>query len=151
MTDSVTFEYPLVIKYHLTSYSWYAPGYKSTLMSVAHDTIILNGNSSITNSASYTPGATAALQLQPAAGMLNVYPNPAVNNSTLSFILERPGDAHFALVNAIGQTIRSWNESTLAAGIHSEEIELGDLESGVYFLRLDMMSRKQVIAQFSKL
>lgn len=152
ITDTVFYGGSFIIQTNITTYSWYVPGIKSALMSIGYDTSTVNGYyPQYSSFASYTPGANAATLLQAETSNLSIFPNPAVNHSAISFTLEQAGNVQFSLMNDAGQTIKTWTESTLTAGIHSEEIEIGDLESGVYLLRLEMINRKDAIARFTKL
>lgn len=150
LTDVFTIGVTFTINYHYTIYAWYAAGTKSPLMTISHDTTITNGVPQVMDFASYYPLNVAVQELEPTAELLNAFPIPASVRSTLSFTLVEPGDISFTLVNAIGQTVRSWTEGSLSAGIHSEEIDLGDLENGVYFVRLEMMNRKAVTLRLIK-
>lgn len=66
-----------------------------------------------------------------------VYPNPASDQATISFSLPKEGKVKLTLYNSLGQVIRTVLQSELVAGPYSIDLELEDLESGMYFYSLE--------------
>lgn len=67
---------------------------------------------------------------------LNVYPNPAVDNFTLEFELTEATKLDINLVNAIGQTVRSIDNSNFNSGKHLINVNTSDLAAGTYFVTI---------------
>ncbi|TAH25322.1 MAG: T9SS C-terminal target domain-containing protein [Cytophagales bacterium] len=67
---------------------------------------------------------------------LLLYPNPTEDVLTAQIIQDELSAMQFEIINAIGKTIRVWevNKTTL-----KEIIQLSDLSSGLYFLRVNFL------------
>jgi hypothetical protein len=64
------------------------------------------------------------------------FPNPFNPTTTLSYDLPKAGRTKATLFNLLGQPVRELFDEWQAAGEHRRVIDLRDLPSGVYFLRL---------------
>jgi predicted lipoprotein with Yx(FWY)xxD motif len=72
-----------------------------------------------------------------ALSSLQVFPNPFTQSVALHFELEEPAKLTFSLFNSLGQLARPMWRETLPGGDHLLQVEgLGNLEKGLYFLRL---------------
>jgi hypothetical protein len=67
---------------------------------------------------------------------LNVYPNPTVDNFTLEFELTEATKLDINLVNGIGQTVRSIDNSNFNSGEHLINVNTTDLAAGTYFITI---------------
>ncbi len=61
-----------------------------------------------------------------------VYPNPAVNFSTLKFNVDSPEEMNLFLSNATGQLVYQKKLGVLPTGTNQCEIDLSGFESGIY-------------------
>ena len=69
----------------------------------------------------------------------SLYPNPANTEVNIAFRLTQPSKVNLTLVNIMGQVVsRNINNETLHTGQHTLEIPLNDLNSGIYFARLNI-------------
>ena len=66
-----------------------------------------------------------------------VFPNPASSNIQVQLDLEKEEDVQLSIINAAGQSIRSFQFGTLAKGFQSLDIDVSDLNTGLYLLKLD--------------
>jgi len=66
-----------------------------------------------------------------------VNPNPTSGNLTLDFALETGADATISVHNMLGAQVMTLNLGTLTSGSHIQNIEMNDLASGVYIVRLN--------------
>lgn len=64
------------------------------------------------------------------------YPNPFNPTTTLSYHLAYAGHAQATLFNLLGQPMRPLFDESQTAGEHRRLVDLRDLPSGIYFLRL---------------
>ena len=64
---------------------------------------------------------------------LRVYPNPAAEFSTVSFETPVAGQVTVRLTDVTGKVVRALDLGFRAAGRFAESLNLGDLNSGVYF------------------
>lgn len=67
---------------------------------------------------------------------LNVYPNPTVDNFTLEFELTDATKLNINLVNAMGQTVRTIDNSNFNSGKHLINVNTSDLAAGTYFVTI---------------
>ncbi|HQQ93641.1 MAG TPA: T9SS type A sorting domain-containing protein [Bacteroidia bacterium] len=70
---------------------------------------------------------------------LNVYPNPAKDQSNLEYHLSSQGQVNIALYDMLGRSLFSLVNDAKSAGTHTQTIDLKGrgLRSGIYFLRYD--------------
>jgi aminopeptidase N len=61
------------------------------------------------------------------------YPNPARNQTRISFDLPQPSDVSLEIMNTMGKREKSWSFSSRQAGINSIDIDVSDLAAGVYY------------------
>jgi parallel beta-helix repeat protein len=67
---------------------------------------------------------------------LNVYPNPFMNFTTVSFNLVQEGPVSFQLQDFTGRTVRTYEAGIRPAGESNLVIRTGDLGQGIYLLRM---------------
>lgn len=68
---------------------------------------------------------------------VRIHPNPAGENTRITFETARPGVCGITLVNTAGKIVGTLLEDRqLSAGSHSVEVRIGDIPSGEYFVVL---------------
>jgi hypothetical protein len=65
------------------------------------------------------------------------YPNPVVDKLTLRFNLEASSSVSVDIYDITGDKVRSINDNYFSAGKNSMEIDRGNLNSGIYILKLN--------------
>ena len=88
-----------------------------------------------------TAGVGAHLPPGASALSLSVFPQPAVENVTVSFAVPRPGPVRVDVLDVAGRRLAVWDERVYAAGPHQVTGHLGTLPSrgtadGVFFVRV---------------
>ena len=81
---------------------------------------------------------------------LTNYPNPAENNTTISFKLEESNAVELHIFDLQGKHVKTVAEETFAVGEHSVEVDLTGLASGNYFYSLQtgsMFETNQLIVE----
>ena len=68
--------------------------------------------------------------------ILNVYPNPVIDEVTVEINVERPSLAEGGIYDAIGQRIKDLNIDRLEVGRTTLRVDVNDLPSGTYLLRM---------------
>lgn len=80
---------------------------------------------------------------------LNVYPNPATDNTTVSFSLTESDNVSVVLVNTLGQAVISENLGTMSTGNQSYLLNTESLSNGLYFVNVqvgkNVMTKKVAI------
>jgi hypothetical protein len=72
--------------------------------------------------------------------ILKNYPNPFVENTTLSYTLPSDGRVTLTICNMSGQVVKTVINEMATEGQYTIKIEAGDLQSGVYFAVLRLKS-----------
>jgi PKD repeat protein len=73
---------------------------------------------------------------------ISLYPNPAQEQSTVRFQLEKAQDVRFDIFDLTGRSL--WNQYTsyLEGGTNSMIIPMQDLKSGMYIIQLEIQGRR---------
>lgn len=69
---------------------------------------------------------------------VNSFPNPFVNQFTVELIMDRSETVRIDLADVVGKTVKSVTNRSLSRGNHQISISGHDLNSGVYFIRVQM-------------
>jgi len=67
---------------------------------------------------------------------IKLYPNPANENTSVSFMLYQNETFEYSLVNMLGETIQNVNYGEISAGEKVYTLDLSEYRSGVYYLKL---------------
>jgi hypothetical protein len=70
---------------------------------------------------------------------LRIYPNPIINKLNINFEMNIVENYYVQITNTLGQTIYSKDSLT-----QKQEMDLSFLESGIYYLRVEVDSLSQV-------
>ena len=77
------------------------------------------------------------------------YPNPATNMTRVNMTLVEPANVTLEVSNLIGQKVSTYNYGPYAKGLHTLEINVSDLESGIYIYTLstgkDAVAGKMIV------
>lgn len=90
-----------------------------------------------------TTGVTVE-QVRSTNGLVSFAPNPLRTNCSITYRLAAPGVVEMGLYDVSGRLVRRLVHGSVPAGEHLVRAELGDLASGIYFLRLDTPQIVQV-------
>lgn len=81
-------------------------------------------------------GATGVVEAEDGISAFNVFPNPANDNSTVEFSINESQNMNVDIVDLNGKIVQSVHSGNLAAGMHRMPINVAELSSGMYFVRL---------------
>ena len=81
-------------------------------------------------------GATGVVEAEDGISAFNVFPNPANDNSTVEFSIDESQNMNVDIVDLNGKIVQSVHSGNLAAGMHRMPINVAELSSGMYFVRL---------------
>lgn len=105
------------------------------------------GNGTDIEFITFDPNAVEELTLEE----LNLFPNPASGNVTLSFGVEETTDLEINLYNMFGQQVKSVSSQTFNAGSHTLDINTTNIANGMYFVNISdgnaVVTRKLTIAK----
>lgn len=74
---------------------------------------------------------------------LNIFPNPADNNFNLIFMNENASEVTVELFNTLGQKVQK-ETYTGTKGLSTQNVDVTKLESGVYFVKVNVGSKSSV-------
>ncbi len=75
---------------------------------------------------------------------VNVYPNPAINSVSVSYVLQKNQDVTIEVTNSLGQTIKSETIKNNSVGKHFTKINTEDLTAGMYFIYIKTDAEKHI-------
>jgi hypothetical protein len=82
--------------------------------------------------------------VETSVGSLNMYPNPAQNQTTLAYTLKNAGDVTIVVTDLMGREVVKMNEGKKAAGVSYESnINTSNLANGTYFYTISVNGVKQ--------
>jgi len=97
--------------------------------------------------ASLTDPVTVALPAADGLGLLGTYPNPAQSQVTIRYALPKRHEATLRLYDVLGREVRTVvggkQEGRRQAGRQQVTLDVSELPSGVYFLRLESAGKTQ--------
>ncbi|MFA4851311.1 MAG: T9SS type A sorting domain-containing protein [Bacteroidales bacterium] len=67
---------------------------------------------------------------------VSLYPNPVVDNATLSFTLPKTGNVKAKVYDMSGKIVKSIDMSQLSKGYHTYTVNFSDLKRGTYIIHL---------------
>lgn len=67
---------------------------------------------------------------------INISPNPVSNYFRVEYNLDKTSVIQIDLLSMSGTVIKKYFDNTKSSGIHSEQIDVSDLSSGIYILRV---------------
>lgn len=67
---------------------------------------------------------------------LNLFPNPSTGNIGVSFFLQNPAILHLEVIDISGKIQKSFSIGNVAKGQISQNLDVHDLNNGMYFLRI---------------
>ncbi|WP_116126377.1 T9SS type A sorting domain-containing protein [Lewinella sp. IMCC34183] len=79
---------------------------------------------------------TAVHRPDPSVANVELYPNPATEEATLTYRMLRPGRIAVELRDAAGRRVGSWPAAERGAGTHRITAPLVDLPNGMYYFEL---------------
>jgi hypothetical protein len=82
---------------------------------------------------------------------LRVFPNPVVDNSHVSFLLGKAGDANVQIFDLTGKMVYSKNYEQLGLGANTVEFETQDLVKGTYIIVVYQDSKMVGSGRFVKM
>ncbi|MBI3509408.1 MAG: T9SS type A sorting domain-containing protein [Bacteroidetes bacterium] len=82
----------------------------------------------------------------PEAGIENfaIYPNPAGDNTNISFGAEKTMNASITIMDVTGRIVKNVYDGQLASGEHQFPVSTAELDAGIYFVQLTTSEGKSI-------
>ena len=78
------------------------------------------------------------------ATSLNAYPNPATDNATISYSLNKSGNVSIVITDLMGRVVMNMEEGNQNAGVnYTVNVNTANLANGTYFYTLNVNGEKQ--------
>lgn len=81
---------------------------------------------------------------------VSVFPNPATDQVNIRYTLEQAADVDFVLMDELGRTVRTSHRDNVAPGEQTEQLIIGELAAGTYYIQLqagEIAETKALIVQ----
>ena len=118
------------------NYQWNLDGSPIAGATNQTDTAIVSGVYTVTSTDSVGCSQTSNAINYTGNGVLNVYPNPNTGQFTVQFVNSNAADdLNITIVNSIGQKVYQAETVPGFNGVYSKQLNLGNLSSGIYYLK----------------
>ena len=87
-------------------------------------------------------GSHASLENNETFSNLNIYPNPASENVNIDFEAQNSSETSISVINSLGQEVYS-NDLGVISGQQSTQINVANMEAGIYFVKLNTENGEQ--------
>lgn len=113
-------------------------------------TVYYNANNTVSGPAINTAitlalNATGIIENNAAIAYYKLFPNPAKNNTNISFYLKTSSDIQVELYNAVGMHVRTIFSGKETAGVHNYDADCSDLANGLYFIKINSADEKNTL------
>lgn len=75
---------------------------------------------------------------------IHIYPNPAIDNTTVNFEMTQNSDVEISILNLNGQTLTTKKYKHLTKGTQNIELKLNSLNSGIYLISVKTNDGKYI-------
>ncbi|UTW68137.1 T9SS type A sorting domain-containing protein [bacterium SCSIO 12643] len=102
------------------------------------------------NAANATSGITSVNNVDAANNNINIYPNPAVSNTTLAISSADAANASIKVLDLVGKTVIYMNNVKVNGGQNNIELNTASLNAGVYMVEVTIdgqVSTSQLVIQ----
>ena len=102
------------------------------------------------NAANATSGITSVNNVDAANNNINIYPNPAVSNTTLAISSADAANASIKVLDLVGKTVIYMNNVNVNSGQNNIELNTANLNAGVYMVEVTIdgqVSTSQLVIQ----
>lgn len=82
------------------------------------------------------PLSTAVDEVVEDSGTIKIFPNPVDQLLTVNFFLPQPTSVRLIVYDVLGRPVKEADYTRLLAGVHDLVIEAGELEKGMYLIKL---------------
>jgi hypothetical protein len=135
------------IIYHNVTYSWYDGNHNYPIMQIitSHFDGLSSGNNKSVTVASFVTGKSEIIS---PVSFLNLSPNPARENSNISFSLMKSSEVMIKIYNCLGEVVYIKNLGYFFPGSFKEAMDLTNFEKGfysIYFITDDIQISKKLI------
>lgn len=132
-------------------YVWYDGIHKTPILEITYSQMLLSGDSvpyyfKYILVADFTNGLAEDFTIRTD---FKLFPNPADQNTDISYDLNNESEVNLAIYNIYGELIRVVKSGKESSGYHIENIPLTGFQPGIYFLQLkrndSIMTQKLII------
>jgi len=134
---------PYAFDYNVTEYKWYADNMGIPVMKI---TVRTGTGADTSIEYNNKPGSHAGLtDIEASLMFVSLYPNPVNENTNLYFSLAKPSEVEINIYDVLGKNIKNIANKEFPAGFHSLPFATGDMQKGIYFIRISDDSVTKVL------
>jgi hypothetical protein len=100
----------------------------------------LENNKVVYNAANAVNGITSVNSIENSISDVKLYPNPAVDNTTLEITADQAGPLAVRIYDMTGRSIQQFNQ-TVSLGTNMINLNTQKLSNGVYFVEVSSASK----------
>lgn len=162
LITSSQFDFPDVV--YPTPSAFYAAGGKNPTAILLNDPtanppLLVTGNATagfVATRSIFIPEDTSGISLHEAGETTQVsnlknFPNPVTNGTTFAFQLTQASEVEITVTDNTGVNVKTLFTDNLQAGPHEIEVDLGGLQKGVYFYKLQVSNNSGTFSEAKKL
>ena len=123
----------------METYYWYKPGCHNALLVIDYDTVgSTTGQLYVADATYFVPRAntTAVENIASLKASIDLYPNPATDVLHIQFKTPRAASFIATITDVTGRIIKTITRDNITTGSGDIEYPVTDLQSGIYFVRL---------------
>ncbi|MEQ8580454.1 MAG: polysaccharide lyase family 7 protein [Marinoscillum sp.] len=110
---------------------------------VTHAALVYNSSLNVITCTGSSSRIDASIGLEQSDGLITVYPNPTVRSFTVDITIDQESYFHGQLLGLDGRVLRSIERHVLSQGSHQVNVDVTDLERGVYFFQYSLNGKTQ--------
>jgi hypothetical protein len=111
---------------------------KSTVGSV-NDTIRITSTGAVSGAVAVTGRNNTGVDEMKNIRSFTMYPNPATNDVTFEFTLDKTAEVTMVMMDITGKIVREFAPETFAKGFNRMTTEISNLDNGMYFVRIQSL------------
>jgi hypothetical protein len=129
--------------YTVQEYKWYAKSMKVPVMNIS----VRSGTGAGTTAEypNLLNPHTDVSEFDPSLAFLDIYPNPADENTELYFSLIKISAVEIDISDMLGRNIKTFALKEYPEGFNSVPLNIQDMEKGIYFVRINAGNSSKVI------
>jgi hypothetical protein len=119
------------------TYQFFTPGIRWPLMIVVYT----DQDGSVSYTASWTESLTGIYDASADLLKLEVYPNPASDEATLTYALQQSSSVFVGIADVTGRMVQSYSITESQPGTHTVPVDVINLNEGIYFASVTIEDR----------
>jgi len=124
--------------YQTEGYSWFLTDSRWPILSINKMTIDQGFGPTTSRWVLYSASGTSGIEKKDLLSQLdfNIYPNPAKDQTTITYNLDKQAKVKLSVYNKLGQKLKVISDNNQTLGIYEIPLNLKNFKKGIYLIRL---------------